>query len=498
MLRGHREYRRLGCTIGGLNCNRVLWPLIHDRTRIRCITGFLLLALVALPLCAGTRTLTILHTNDLHARLSPLENRRGGFPRLAAVIRRERAGCSSCILLNAGDLVQGSPVSTIFRGLPVFEIANLFGYDVATLGNHDFDYGWRQARRFVRTANYPVISSNIADRAGALFAGPPYLIREVNGIRVAVVGAMTDSLHSLTTPDLLETWHTLPVVETVRRYAREVKPKADIVVVLAHVTGEEEAELLKGVPEVSVIVSGHLHHGMDAALSADNRVLVRVKGYGEELGRLELQVDLDKKSVASWRWKRIPITPDVAPAADVASLVSHWEAEVSRVVDVHLSESSRAFTKSETKLMIEQAMRDETGADLAFMNGGGVRDVIPKGVVLARHIWNIMPFGNRVVIGSIKGSQVPPSVTTNLKIDPAREYTLAVTDFTAANQSAPRELGTTGLVFPKKGPVLRDLLIFWVKRQKVLEPRDALPKAAILHFWPLPLEGLPPVFTGIE
>src|SRR5215813_14266114 len=119
--------------------------------------------LAALPLGAEVRSLTILHTNDLHARLSPLDNGRGGFAHLAAVIQHERAHCSDCILLNAGDLVQGTPVSTIFHGLPVYEIANLFGFDAATLGNHEFDYGWTQARKFIQTATYPVVTSNVVN-----------------------------------------------------------------------------------------------------------------------------------------------------------------------------------------------------------------------------------------------------------------------------------------------------------------------------------------------
>src|SRR5262249_11789426 len=89
---------------------------------------------------AEIRTLTLLHTNDLHARLSPLDNGNGGFAYLASTLKEERAGCKDCILLNAGDLVQGTPVSTIFHGLPVYEIGNLLGFDAATLGNHEFDY----------------------------------------------------------------------------------------------------------------------------------------------------------------------------------------------------------------------------------------------------------------------------------------------------------------------------------------------------------------------
>ena len=104
-----------------------------------------ILCAVAAAAGAQTRPLTILHTNDLHARLLPLEDGRGGFAALAALIRQERAGCRWCLLVNAGDLVQGSPVSTIYRGLPVYKIANLFGYDASTIGNHDFDYGWERA-----------------------------------------------------------------------------------------------------------------------------------------------------------------------------------------------------------------------------------------------------------------------------------------------------------------------------------------------------------------
>jgi len=173
--------------------------------------------LVSAPLSAEVRSLTILHTNDLHARLSPLDNHQGGFAVLAAVIQRERAGCADCILLNAGDLVQGSPVSTVFHGLPVFEIANLFHFDAATLGNHDFDYGWLQTRKFMETANYPTVSANMVGSDGKLFTTKPYVILNVNGLRVGVIGAMTDDLHNLSTPKLLEQWHTTPVFATARR-----------------------------------------------------------------------------------------------------------------------------------------------------------------------------------------------------------------------------------------------------------------------------------------
>ncbi len=432
------------------------------------------LAGLALLVCsaaaAEVRSLTILHVNDLHSRLMPLENKHGGFAYLASVIRRERAHCTDCVLLNAGDVAQGTPVSTIFHGLPVFEIANLLGIDAATLGNHDFDYGWPQTRKFMETAKYPIVSCNVVGSRGQLFTKDPYVILHVNGLRVAVLGAMTRTLDTLTTPQLVGEWHALPVAETVRKYAQELKAKSDLVVLVAHITGEEELDVLGHVPEIPVTVSGHLHNGLAQALNDHGRVLVRVRGYGEELGRLELKVDTEKKAPVSWTWKKIPVDSTTEkPAADVASEVKRWEDDVSARVDRPLAVSRRAFNKREVKQLIEAAMRAETGADFAFMNLGGVRDVIPEGQLRERNIWNIMPFDNRLVTGTFKGKDLPAVVLNGRTVDPNRNYTLAVTDFTAANQGSAENLRVTGLKFQGDSGLLRDALIDWFHKKKVIE-----------------------------
>ena len=198
--------------------------------------------------------------------------------------------------------------------------------------------------------------------------------------------------------------------------------------------------------------------------------MVRVKGYAEELGRLELKVDTENKSVASWNWKHIVIdSTTTKPADDVAVVVKHWEDEVSARVDQPLAIAAHAFDKRAVKLLMEQAMREQTGANFAFMNLGGMRDILPKGQLLVRHIWNIMPFDNRVVFGTFKGRDLPPVVLGDRKVDPDREYTLAVTDFTAENQSSAENLSSHGLQFPGDGGLFRDLLIDWFRKKNVIE-----------------------------
>jgi len=265
-------------------------------------------------------------------------------------------------------------------------------------------------------------------------------------------------------------WHSSPMIEAVRRYAAEARRNSDIVVLLGHITGEEEIAVLKSVPEVDVVVSGHVHTGLPKELVEGRRLVVRVKGYTQELGRLELKVDTGRKAIESWVWKRIPIdSTTVAAAPDVAAETRKWEAEVTRRVDEPLAVSRRKFEIRDLKKLIERAMREETGADFAFMNAGGVRAVLPAGQLLVRNIWDVMPFDNRVVFGTFKGKDLPKTALDGRTVDPEREYTFAVTDFTAANQEAPGELQTTGLKFPGEGPLLRDLLIDWFRKRQVIE-----------------------------
>ena len=157
------------------------------------------------------------------------------------------------------------------------------------------------------------------------------------------------------------------------------------------------------------------------------------------------------------------------PDAEVAAQVQHWESEVTAEVDKPLAVSKKAFNKREVKALIEQAMREETGSDFAWMNMGGVRDTLPEGQLLVRHIWNIMPFDNTVLVGTFKGSEMPAVVVGDRKLYPDRSYTLAVSDFTAANQQTQENLRTTGLKFPKDAGVMRDMLIDWFRKKRVVE-----------------------------
>jgi len=275
---------------------------------------------------------------------------------------------------------------------------------------------------------------------------------------------------NLATPDKVGPWHVQPVVETVRKYAAEVRDKSDLIVVLGHMHDSEADEILRQIPEVSICIVGHAHRAYAHLHNFDGRVGALVTSYGVELGRLDLQVDMSAHKLKSAEWKLIPVdSKKLTPDPKVAHDVERWEKKVSKIVDVPIGEAKRRFEKRDLQVLIERAMAEQTGSDLAWINLGNVRDVIPQGTVMARVIWNILPFDNAVVVGKFKGSQLPAKVRAGHTIDPNREYTLATTDFTAANQASADQLGVSGLAFPRTDAMQRDMVIDWIKKKKVLE-----------------------------
>lgn len=439
--------------------------------RNRFVKLLLALCLAAQLGAQDIRPLTILHTNDLHAHIQPDSDGLGGFAYLATALRNERAHCQACIFLNAGDLVQGTPVSTIFHGEPIYELANLLNIDVSTLGNHELDYGWNEAGKFSAIAKFPIVSANILDAVGQPVTGKAYVIENVGGIRVAVIGAVLGDLGTaFTTPEEMGPWRVIPPVDAVRSAVADIGNRADLIVVLAHIHSDETEKILHTIPQVAVVIAGHEHSGYGSMKKVDGRVAVQLKAYGVELGRLDLRVDVPHHTLVSADWKRIPInSKTIAPDPEMAAAVAGWEAKVSKLVDVPIGVAKRTLDHRDLRTLVERAMAEETGADIAWINPGNIRDVLPKGEILVRNVWNVLPFDDRVVLGHFLGSQLPPAIAREFPLDPNKFYTLAVTDYTVANQSSPNQLGTSGLEFSKTGPLQRDVVIDWIKRKRVVE-----------------------------
>jgi 2',3'-cyclic-nucleotide 2'-phosphodiesterase (5'-nucleotidase family) len=163
------------------------------------------------------------------------------------------------------------------------------------------------------------------------------------------------------------------------------------------------------------------------------------------------------------------VVASLEPAADVDALVKKWEGRVTGIVDVPIGESAKQLgrTDSELRKLLERAVAEETHTDIVWINAGGIRDNLPKGRVMARDIWNMLPFDSRLMTGKFLGKELPKAITDRYPAEPDKEYTVGVPDFVAQNPAG--QLNNPDLRFPKKGPQLRDVVIAWIRKKKTVD-----------------------------
>lgn len=268
------------------------------------------------PLSALTvdeRRLVILHTNDTHSRIDPfpLDGSRnqglGGAARRAALVNRIRASQPNVLLLDSGDIFQGTPYFNFFKGEIEFKTMSSMRYDVATLGNHDFDNGvngWVDMQEF---ADFEWVNSNydVSRSAMAPFVRP-WTIREVGGIRIGILGVGID-FDRLVLPALHEgVTYNDPVVAA-RRAAEQLQNEGcDVVICLSHLghwprdDRPSDPAIAHEVPAIDMVLGGHSHTFLDEPQvirhSSGRVAIVNQVGFaGIRLGRVDLVFDRDRR-----------------------------------------------------------------------------------------------------------------------------------------------------------------------------------------------------------
>ena len=259
--------------------------------------------------------LTILHTNDQHSRIEPFDSsytknpNQGGFARRASLVQQIRKQENNVLLLDSGDIFQGTPYFNFFGGELEFKLMSMMGYDASTMGNHDFDNGLNGFLKVLPNAKFPFICSNY-DFKNTILDGQtqPYKIFDKNGIKVGVfgVGIQLDGL--VGKKQYGETIYSDPV-DVAQHYSNFLKndKKCDLVICLSHIGYEYENEpdkicdkkLATQTENIDLILGGHTHTFLPEPQVFQNRqgknVLVNQVGWaGLLLGRIDFFFDANK------------------------------------------------------------------------------------------------------------------------------------------------------------------------------------------------------------
>ncbi len=418
---------------------------------------------------ADTRELVIIHTNDFHGHIKEEKNY-AGAARISAFVKKQRQNHPGVLFLDAGDAVSGTPVSTMFKGLPIFHVMNAMGYDVGLIGNHEFDQGYLHIRKFREIANHPLLGANEFSPDKKLISDGENRLMDINGIRVGIIGLITELTPSMVTPTGNEGVTFLDPLEVLREQVALVRPLVDILIVLSHVGFEPEKKLAKEVAGVDLIVGAHSHTLVDPIIRIGDTYITQANRYGTHVGYIQLSVDTDKNKITRLAGGHpIPASELPAPDANVLKLVNYWEDKVKALVDVEIAYAHQDLSQGELQVLFERVIAQWAKADFGYYNIDGIRDSISMGPVTARHFWNIEPFENKLVTMTIKGSDYLKLLgrenenhSSIPSVVPERTYKIATNSYIGAH--ATKAFGQDVIV-TDLGVLIRDVLIKHVKNE---------------------------------
>ena len=368
-----------------------------------------------------TVNVTVLAVGDMDSFDTGVNGPRGGFARLNALAKAEKAAHPNMLYLYSGDLISPSLLSGIDKGKNTIELTNLVPFDVAVPGNHEFDFGPEVFLDRMGESVFPWTAVNIRGADGGFVEGLGHepVIKEVAGVKFGIVPVATDETPELATPG---DWTWAPTVEAALEGADKVRAEgADIVIALVHASHPQD-EAMYDSGKIDLVLSGHDHdyriHYNDVVgyveTSNDANLLTAI-----DLAITVTPADGDKKRSVTWRPNfRFIDTATVTPDPDTMTKIGDFENRLSAELDVEIGtianemSSVRAVVRSQESAwgnLITDGIRAGTGADVAMYSGGGIRGdkVYPAGTVITRRdVFTEMPFGNQIVMATVSGTDL--------------------------------------------------------------------------------------------
>lgn len=378
--------------------------------------------------------LTILHTSEHHGSLLPYDlpgaKGVGGVAGRAGLIAQVRREVPNVLLLDSGDILIGTAMSSVFRGEPDVLAMNLMRYDAMAVGNHEFDFGIDHFRKLQQLAKFALLSTSV--RAKEKELTPLFILKEVAGLRVLIFsgldeGTYPDSIH----PTIVRELEYFEPISSAQGLIRGIGRRADLIVALTHMQTQQDLALAKAVPQIHVIVGGHTE-GFDGMLTAAGgkpveslinppTIFVKSHRLGATVGRLDLEIEGGKirRAVA----RNLPINTQSPTEPQVAALVKDYEGRLkSRFSEslgratVLLDGEREAVRTKETNLgnLIADMMRAFGKTDVAIMNGGGIRGSLLEGPITLGDAFRVLAFDNTLVTLELTGAQLREALENGL------------------------------------------------------------------------------------
>ncbi|WP_051541700.1 5'-nucleotidase C-terminal domain-containing protein [Clostridium lundense] len=378
----------------------------------------------------GEINITLVHTNDTHARVKEDKYAGMGFSKIATKIKELRKNNKNVLVLDAGDTLHGQTIASISKGESIINLMNKIGYDAMVPGNHDFNYGKERLVELSQKAKFPILTSNIVKKDNSTLLPNKYIIKEMNGVKVGIFGLSTPNTAVMSHPKNTEGLTFKDPVKTAKEIVGELKDKVDVIVALTHLgvegnyTSIQVAEQVQG---IDIIVDGHSHTTLKEGKVVNNTLIVQTGDYDKNLGIANIKIKDGKVVEKKASLLSKEATTTIVPDKDIEEAVQAIEKENEKITSVVVTKTDidldgeRANVRTkETNLgnLMAEAMREVSGADIAFVNGGDIRTSIKTGDVTKGNIITVLPFGSIVVLKEVKGSDIVKALENSVHLYP--------------------------------------------------------------------------------
>ena len=409
---------------------------IPMRSRHKLLALALSLALLlslAVPVCAAETTtsttkdltghIVILHTNDVHGGIA-------GYAKLAAVKESYTASGAYTLLVDAGDYIQGDPTVSASQGKTAIELMNSTGYDAATVGNHEFDYGYANLKTISAQANFPILAANVQYNGATAFDSHT-IFTAANGKKIGVFGLETPETATKAHPAKIQGVTVVGGQDMMKLAQTEVDTlKAagcDYVICLGHLgidaesTGNRSIDVLNAVTGIDVFIDGHSHSTLDQIKAATNGTGKVGNAYLTSTGTKLANVGVvDIAPDGTITTSNVPLDTLTAENADTAAVIQRIQQQIDADYgavfaqsEVQLNGEKAQVRTGETNLgdLITDAMLWQAGTlgekvDAAVNNGGGIRASLSVGGLTKKDINTVLPFGNTLYLVKLTGTQL--------------------------------------------------------------------------------------------
>ena len=400
--------------------------------------------------------LTILHTNDHHGRFWPNGDGEYGMAARKTLVDRIRAEVAAAgghsLLLDGGDINTGVPESDLQDAEPDFQGMNRIGYDASAVGNHEFDKPPAVLAKQRQWATFPLLAANIYQGGQRMFE--PYRIFERGGYKIAVMGLTTDDTQKMVLPENIRGISFRKPAEEAAELVPSLRGQADMVIAATHmghytdarhgVNAPGDVEMARAVQGLDLVVGGHSQNpvcmraenqrndayrpGEPCAPDRQNGAwIVQAHEWGKYVGRADFIIDGGK--VELQRYQLIPINlkqrqadgkkvlagEPIADDPGLKAFLQRFQDAGQARLNVPVGSADGVLDGDRARVrhqptnlgrLIARAMMDKTGADLALINSGGVRDSLPEGAISYRDVLKVQPFGNTVGLVMLSGAEL--------------------------------------------------------------------------------------------